>query len=291
SLSSSIQRAWLAPTNRTHHASASLRLRATLASTNVSSTARSLMRNRVITGTLSCVKSLCCSPHVAPQEIFRPNSASPSRLTLARVARVSSRNRSRRALHAEARTLGAARFGISGTSISPSIRISSRSTATSKPERNQSSGTRSVNHACTCSAKSVIVRILPGQSVCGKRVTPPCDGPEGAEPVILAKYGLSEELEVVERVGLVVLHDPTTGRAVPPDLQRRAAQGVSRPGVVARVAGVVAGMAPAPPGQDAQGIGQFAPRGGELVPEAGRAAAVGRGDQERLPLQVLEPVA
>src|SRR5205814_5143328 len=51
-----IQSDSLSPTRRTHQASASLRLRATPALTRVSSTSRSRMRRRVMTGTLAVVK-------------------------------------------------------------------------------------------------------------------------------------------------------------------------------------------------------------------------------------------
>jgi YihY family inner membrane protein len=56
SRNSEIQAPSLRPTNRTHQARASLRLRATPASIRVSSTARSPMRRRVMTGMLAVVK-------------------------------------------------------------------------------------------------------------------------------------------------------------------------------------------------------------------------------------------
>ena len=66
----SIQALSLSPTSRTHQASASLRLRATPASTSVSSTARSRIRRRVITGTAAVVKVWVSPPSVhAPRDV------------------------------------------------------------------------------------------------------------------------------------------------------------------------------------------------------------------------------
>src|SRR3954471_3729297 len=79
------------PTRRTHQASASLRDRATPASTNVSSTRRSPWRSRVITGTDIVVNSSRRSLHWAPHATFRPKRCSASRAIATRTSRVSSR--------------------------------------------------------------------------------------------------------------------------------------------------------------------------------------------------------
>ncbi len=94
------------PTRRTHHASAWLRLRATPASTSVSSTWRSGRRRRVITGTLSVVKSSSSSPQRAPQATLRAKRASASSAMRMRSARVSSRKPWMRARHAAATRVG-----------------------------------------------------------------------------------------------------------------------------------------------------------------------------------------
>ena len=87
----SIQSPSWSPTSRTHQASAWLRLRATPASTRVSSTWRSGRRRRVITGTLRLVNSSSSSPQRAPHATLRAKRASASSAMRMRSARVSSR--------------------------------------------------------------------------------------------------------------------------------------------------------------------------------------------------------
>ena len=80
------------PVSRTHQASASLRLRATPASTSVSSTRRSGWRSLVITGTESVVNISDTPAQVTPQDTLRRNRCSASRAISIRRPLVSSRN-------------------------------------------------------------------------------------------------------------------------------------------------------------------------------------------------------
>ena len=79
------------PTSRTHQASASERLRAMPASMSVSSTSRSAIRSRVITGTLAVVKHVSTSPQRAAHDTLRPKRCSASRAMAMRCSLVSSR--------------------------------------------------------------------------------------------------------------------------------------------------------------------------------------------------------
>jgi CheY-like chemotaxis protein len=94
-----------------------------------------------------------------------------------------------------------------------------------------------------------------------------------------ARPGLQEP----EVPGVVVVDRAGAGRAVPAGLQGGAA------GEVAEALGVGgAGAVGAPLGEQAEGAGQLAAGGGQLVGEPGRAARVRLADQHHLPLQVLE---
>ena len=113
------------PTSRTHHASASLRLRAMPASINVSSTPRSPRRRRVMAGTLATVNSSSRSPHRAPQETFRSKRCSASRAMRTRCSRVSSRKLRMRADRATLRASALRSSPRSGNASTPTTRISS----------------------------------------------------------------------------------------------------------------------------------------------------------------------
>src|SRR5262249_54092221 len=91
-LRSDNQESSCSPTSLTHQASASLRLRATPASTKVSSTVRSFWRSLVITGTENVVYITVRSPERTPHETLRPNVCSASCAISIRCCLVSSRN-------------------------------------------------------------------------------------------------------------------------------------------------------------------------------------------------------
>ena len=80
------------PTNRTHQANASLRLLATPAAISVSSTSRSLIRRRDITGTPSPVNTVVVSPWATPQATERAVTGWIRSAISMRAARVASRN-------------------------------------------------------------------------------------------------------------------------------------------------------------------------------------------------------
>src|SRR2546423_9890117 len=128
------------PTRRTPHARASLRLRATPPATSVSRIDRSGIRSRVITGTLIVVKIFSWSPHRAPQATLRRNRRSAARAIRTRSSRVSSRNRSIRALRAAARASRDVPPASSTSGRAPTTRISSPSAETSGGPANQSLG-------------------------------------------------------------------------------------------------------------------------------------------------------
>ena len=148
------------PTRRTHHASASLRLRATPPATSVSRMFRSFMRRRVITGTLSVVQILKTSPQRAPQATLRRKWRSASRAIRMRSSRVSSRKRSMRAARAAVRPSLAVPPASSTSGRVPTTRISSPSAVTSGGATNQSFGTRVANQARTSSGMT-ITRLRP----------------------------------------------------------------------------------------------------------------------------------
>ena len=106
SRSCSIHSAWLAPTSFTHQASASDRERAMPASMRVSSTWRSSISSRVITGTLATVKRRSRPSHRAPQDTFLPKRCSASVAMTMRRSRVSSRKPLIRADAATRRAVG-----------------------------------------------------------------------------------------------------------------------------------------------------------------------------------------
>ena len=131
------------PTRRTHQASASARLRATPASTRVSSTSRSGCRSRVITGTARLVNTDRTGPHSAPHAILRPNRCSASRAMWIRSSRVSSRNREIRPFAAAVASAPSGSPSTpSGAARVPTTRISSRSVVTSAAPVNHASGRR-----------------------------------------------------------------------------------------------------------------------------------------------------
>src|SRR5438270_3944390 len=140
------------PTNRTHQASASLRLRATPPATRVSRIERSPIRSRVITGTLRVVNTFISSPHLAPQATLRRKWRSVSRAMRTRSSRVSSRNRSIRAERAAARAAPDVALVSSTSGSCPTTRISSPSALTSGGPTNQPAGIRVANQARTSSA-------------------------------------------------------------------------------------------------------------------------------------------
>ena len=125
------------PVSRTHQASASLRLRATPASTSVSSTRRSGWRSLVITGTDSVVNISRTSAQVTPHDTLRRNLCSASRAISMRRLLVSSRNRRIRPSAAAARSASDAP-AVSGAGSAPTIVISSRSAWMSGAAVNQS---------------------------------------------------------------------------------------------------------------------------------------------------------
>ena len=85
-----------------------------LRSTSVSSTCRSGMRRRVITGTARLVKTFSSSPQRAPHATLRPVRASASSAIFMRCSRVSSRNRWIRARRAAPFAVSSAAFGVVG---------------------------------------------------------------------------------------------------------------------------------------------------------------------------------
>ncbi len=146
-----IQVASFSPTSFTHQASASLRLRATPASTRVSRTRRSGCRSRVMTGTLAVVKRCGSAAIRTPHETtFRKRCWASSAIAM-RSPRVSSRKRSTRLVRAAARAASVASAPRSTSAISPTTRISSRSTETSGAPANQASGSRPANHPASSS--------------------------------------------------------------------------------------------------------------------------------------------
>src|ERR1700694_892636 len=149
------------PTSRTHQASASLRLRATPAATRVSSTARSGILRRVITGRLKVVKIRVSSPQLAPHATWRGKRRSASRAILTRSSRVSSRNRSILATRAASRASGAVPAASSTSGRTPSTRISSPSEVTSGGPANHAVGTRLANQAPMPSAMDYIITPRP----------------------------------------------------------------------------------------------------------------------------------
>src|ERR1700687_3497820 len=149
------------PTSRTHQASASLRLRATPAATRVSSTARSGILRRVITGRLKVVKIRVSSPQLAPHATLRRKRRSASRAILTRSSRVSSRNRSILATRAASRASGAVPAASSTSGRTPSTRISSPSEVTSGGPANHAVGTRLANQAPMPSAMDYIITPRP----------------------------------------------------------------------------------------------------------------------------------
>lgn len=126
--SSSSQSFWWRPTSRTHHASASLRLRPIPPSIKASSTPRSSMRSRVMTGTLSGLKRISRSPCRTPQHTLRANRSSASAARATRASLVTSRNPTTSA----------------SLCSSPTARISSRSTRTVTGAQNHAAGTDAV---------------------------------------------------------------------------------------------------------------------------------------------------
>src|SRR5271165_7239889 len=116
------QESAFSPVSRTHHASASLRLRATPASTSVSRTRRSGWRSLVITGTESVVNISVTSAQVTPHDTLRRNLCSASRAISIRRLLVSSRNLRIRPSAAAARSASDAP-PVSGAGSPPTIVI------------------------------------------------------------------------------------------------------------------------------------------------------------------------
>src|ERR1035441_5353050 len=155
SLSSASQEFSCSPTSRTHHARASLRLRATPASTSVSRTSRSGWRSLVMTGTENVVNITVRPPHVTPQETFRPNLCSASLAISIRCCRVSSRNLRLRPSAAAALSASVAPAATCGSVRTPSTVISSRSIVTSGGAVYQSPGSLPVNQPRSVSPAGV----------------------------------------------------------------------------------------------------------------------------------------
>src|SRR5260221_10936447 len=160
------------PTNRTHQASASLRLRATPPATRVSSIERSDILRRVITGTLSVVKILVSSPHRAPQATLRLKWRSASLAILTRSSRVSSRNLSIRAARAAARPSAEVPFASSTSGSVPSTSTSSPSALTSRGPTNHVLGRRVANQEVRSSAIDYIITSRPTKRNLAARASP-----------------------------------------------------------------------------------------------------------------------
>ena len=116
-------------TRRTHQASASLRLRATPASINVSSAWRSSMRSRVMTGTPAVVKRTREPPHSAPHDTVRRKAGWASSAMRMRAPRLSSRKPLMRACSATRTSSSPAPSGSWGGASVPTTWISSLSMA------------------------------------------------------------------------------------------------------------------------------------------------------------------
>ena len=129
SRSSRIHSASCWATRRTHQASASLRLRATPASINVSSAWRSSMRSRVMTGTPAVVNRTREPPHSAPHDTARRNAGWASSAMRMRAWRLSSRNPLMRACSATRTSSSPAPSGSCGGASVPTTWISSPSMA------------------------------------------------------------------------------------------------------------------------------------------------------------------
>lgn len=154
SLSSSSHSPWCSSTRRTHHPRASDRLRATPAATRVSSSWRSGIRSRVMTGTLRWVKVASTAPHPVAQETLRPKRASASWAMAIRASRVCSRNPSIWAMSSPGRSPSASFVITASRSSVPTTTISSRSTRT-RMVWNQLSGMASLNHVAASAAVSI----------------------------------------------------------------------------------------------------------------------------------------
>ena len=144
---SRIQSASCSATRRTHQANASLRLRATPPSISVSSTRRSAMRSRVMTGTPAVVNSTFEPPQTAPHETVRRKAGCASSAMRMRAPRLSSRKPLMRACSATRRSSSPVPSGSCGDARVPTTWISSPSISMVGLPSNQLSGTLPANHA------------------------------------------------------------------------------------------------------------------------------------------------
>ena len=147
SRSSRIQSASCSATRRTHQASASLRLRATPPSISVSSTRRSAMRSRVMTGTPAVVKRTFEPPQTAPHETVRRKAGWASSAMRMRAPRLSSRKPLMRACSATRPRPRPPPREAAAAPGCPTTWISSPSISMVGLPANQLSGTLPANHA------------------------------------------------------------------------------------------------------------------------------------------------
>jgi len=199
-LRSAIQTPSCWATSRTHHARASLRLRATPASTRVSSTWRSAMRRRVITGALTVVNVASAPPHRAPHETRRSKVLCASSAMAMRCARLSSRNPSIRARSAVARWVSSISGGRLTAPRSVMTRISSSSTVT--PDCSMVVvARRPANQAAICWRSLAVVR-RPSNDRRHPRLRPPAGrgglpGPPRAGPSLPDRSHMSRMILIV----------------------------------------------------------------------------------------------